>query len=357
MVRRSFVLVALVAALLLVTPQMMGRALSAGGRGAAALAARSLARRYELGKMHQRSANAHYGRYMTARALDVLLGHCRRRSTQWCQTLWFSLVSIVPHLRADMQRAAALYEKSCRLGDVRGCASSAWMDAFRYVSYARRHKRAARRLRRACAANVLSACRHLGTLLAVRKVDVLGAVMAHTIKRCRDRRRGAASACKKLGPLFRRNKRLQLTGALDAFRRACRGGDAEGCARLAERMRIGRGRTGYEHKGAVHYASRACNAGSAAGCRILAVQTLRGLGTTKSARRARTLYARACKRNDLPACLALAKLLGTNKGGPKNLTRASALWRDTCALGLLQACARGCGLPARPRRRPVRRRR
>ncbi|HEU5059331.1 MAG TPA: tetratricopeptide repeat protein, partial [Kofleriaceae bacterium] len=83
----------------------------------------------------------------------------------------------------------------------------------------------------------------------------------------------------------------------------------------------------------------ACPGGEALGCARLAERYERGDGVERDVERAVTLYERACRRELWTACTILGWLLEGGRGVPRDAQRASAVYQLACAGGEGVACS------------------
>jgi TPR repeat protein len=122
------------------------------------------------------------------------------------------------------------------------------------------------------------------------------------------------------------------------FTRACRAGDALGCARLAERYEQGRG---VEHsmRRALSLYDRACRDELWKACTILGWLLDAGRGVEHDRDRAIALYEQACSGGERVACSNLGVFYRDGSGVGRSLRRAAALFSKSCELGHGSGCA------------------
>jgi uncharacterized protein len=161
-------------------------------------------------------------------------------------------------------------------------------------------ERAATLAQQACDEDQLAACR----LVAVAKLggqgvkkDKPGAI-ALLDKTCTG---GDGMACVELGAARLSDKKL-AQDAVYAFRRACYGGEHDGCAWLGTLYADGKGGQSANPKIAVKFFEKGCKEGSTRACVGLADLLKAGKGIDKDVARAKELFAKACNAGDAKAC-------------------------------------------------------
>ena len=90
--------------------------------------------------------------------------------------------------------------------------------------------------------------------------------------------------------------------AVYRFRKACYGGEFEGCAWLGSLYGEGTGGVSRSPKLAAKFLEKACKEGSPLGCHLLAEAVRAGKGTKKDQKRAAELAEKACRGGHQPAC-------------------------------------------------------
>jgi TPR repeat protein len=130
----------------------------------------------------------------------------------------------------------------------------------------------------------------------------------------------------------------RLAAAEGVFQRACGGGDAGGCfsmgVLLAEAPDVDRspGR-------AAAFLRKACNGGSAEACvRVAAAHRDGSLGLSQSPLLAATLYEKACQGRAAAGCLGLAGLYATPGGALESQEQAAELYQRACGWHVAEAC-------------------
>jgi TPR repeat protein len=85
---------------------------------------------------------------------------------------------------------------------------------------------------------------------------------------------------------------------------------------------------------------KACRLGEALGCANLGYMTEHGEGVPRDVARARGLYREACTAGDVYGCLHRDLLAAEDAGAPRDPDRALAHWRHACEDGhVARACA------------------
>jgi TPR repeat protein len=86
--------------------------------------------------------------------------------------------------------------------------------------------------------------------------------------------------------------------------------------------------------------NKACRLGEALGCANLGYMAEHGEGLVRDVARARALYRDACLTGDVYGCLHADMLAAQDAGAPRDPTRALAHWRRACEEGRnARACA------------------
>jgi uncharacterized protein len=153
---------------------------------------------------------------------------------------------------------------------------------------------------RACAADVSLGCRMLATAkLAGEGVKKDKPAALVLLAQACDA--GDTAGCVELGQARLADKKL-AGDAVYAFRRACYGGEIEGCAWLGTLYADGKGGQSKNPKIAVKFFEKGCKEGSPRACTGLADLVKAGQGIAKDKARAKALYAEACNRGYAPAC-------------------------------------------------------
>jgi uncharacterized protein len=154
--------------------------------------------------------------------------------------------------------------------------------------------------RRACDAGELVACRDLGRATVagegIKKDAAAGVALLD--QACLG---GDGAACVDQGAALLARK-ATAEQAQYAFRRACYGGEPDGCRALGDLYAKGKGGLGKNPKIAAKFYERGCKDGVMAACTGLADAYRTGKGMAKDPTRAKALYVDACDRGHAPAC-------------------------------------------------------
>jgi uncharacterized protein len=168
---------------------------------------------------------------------------------------------------------------------------------------------AAELLDRACAGEVWAACADLAGL------HLRGEVQGHSAARAAELAAiacdaGFGPACVEHGLALlaledeapRAGRNREENQAIYRFRRACYGGEYEGCTWVGAMYADGRGGVRNNPRIAARFFEKACKEGSALGCHRLAEAVAAGVGTARDPARAAELHDKACRGGHQPAC-------------------------------------------------------
>lgn len=149
--------------------------------------------------------------------------------------------------------------------------------------------------------------------------------------------RDNAPSCDQLGvSLANKNPADASVNAL--FEKACRLGNASGCANLGTRLLYGGGGE-RNPAAATSILERACAQGDARGCSIAGDAFWAGLGIPSDGPRALKNYAKGCDGGNELACTNLGAIyMGSAKGVAVDFAKAAALARRACHGGVAIAC-------------------
>ena len=177
----------------------------------------------------------------------------------------------------DLRRAAALFHQACSAGDVAGCTALARLHLSGEEGLQDRGQ-AVTLLGQSCAAGDPSACGWLGMLHASGEGVARDEARARELldKACRA---GGADWCLLLGSLDSAAcgpAADAATATVDALRRACDGGQIEGCVRLGWMHAVGREVPRDEARG-LRMLRQACDGGAQSGCLSLGILMALGL--------------------------------------------------------------------------------
>ena len=140
---------------------------------------------------------------------------------------------------------------------------------------------------------------------------------------------GNAAACDQMGKTLYGD--YDHDGAVAWYRKACDGGDAEGCLDL--------GGTSQDSGESMAAYSKACDGGQPVGCYQLGYIYEQGKGVTVDDSRAVALYRTACDGGYAIACTHVGYMYEYGaKGVPRDITQAMALYRKDCDAGDALGC-------------------
>lgn len=162
---------------------------------------------------------------------------CTKAQAEHCLVLGVAYQNGGHGLKRDDSRAADLYQRTCELGEIRGCNNLAVMLE-KGEGRPRDLKQAFAIYDQGCAAKHALACRNLGRFLR----DGLGVAKSAT----------KATAAYRL--------------ALELSKQACAEGEAEGCSNIGWMYRSGNEGVPKDEKQARSYLKRACDMGYRAVC-------------------------------------------------------------------------------------------
>lgn len=129
-----------------------------------------------------------------------------------------------------------------------------------------------------------------------------------------------------------------LPGAVAHYKRACDGGNMNGCSGLGFLHIRGAGVAKDSARG-FDLARRACDAGSMPGCNILGFAYERGEGANVDLLRAAGLFLKACDGGVAAACTNLGIFYRDGRGLVADAARAAALFKQACEGGSADGCA------------------
>jgi TPR repeat protein len=150
---------------------------------------------------------------------------------------------------------------------------------------------------------------------------------------------GNAQGCNELGLMCVKGDGVpkDTTEALALFTKACDGGYAAGCFNLGvmygESVGVSR-----DSAKAVALFTRACDGGYVRGCFNLAIIYDDGDGVPKDPAKALPLFAKACDGEYTAGCNSLGVMYDKGDGVAKDTTKASALFTKACDGGYANAC-------------------
>jgi TPR repeat protein len=135
--------------------------------------------------------------------------------------------------------------------------------------------------------------------------------------------------------LFPSDQEMQTLRPL--MEKACAGGLADGCVRLAQAVREGRGGPADPMR-ALELLERACAIDATAGCTALAETLRTAHGPARDPRRALALLEGACTAGHGPACRPAGSMRYQSEAGPPNAQRALELFERGCRAGDADSC-------------------
>lgn len=125
--------------------------------------------------------------------------------------------------------------------------------------------------------------------------------------------------------------------AVALYKRACDGGNMNGCGSLASLYAEGKG-VEKDLVRAVELAQLSCNGGSAVGCTNLGYYYHNGVGVAKNPLRAASLYLRACDDGNAVGCNNLGVLYRDGTGVKEDPAQAAELFSRACDRGFANSC-------------------
>jgi TPR repeat protein len=121
--------------------------------------------------------------------------------------------------------------------------------------------------------------------------------------------------------------------------RACDGGNADSCRRLAVSYALGRDTDKDETRATALY-ERSCSLGDSAACLFAGQMYEFAHGVPADPAKAAALYRLSCDRQLLAGCYNLAIMYERGRGVPPDQERAAELYNVACAGGAQEACDR-----------------
>jgi uncharacterized protein len=202
----------------------------------------------------------------------------------------------------DAARAAALFERSCKLGSSAGCRNLALHGGGKGVD-------------RACTSNAPEACCELGHRYEHgRGVEVDLARAALLYQSACDA--GNGRGCDLHGYLWEHGLGVaqDYPRAVELYQQACGDGLVVGCYDLGRMYQHGLGVTQDDQR-AVDIFEETCGDGTGPGCHSLAYMYQHGRGVSQSVTKALLLYDKSCNHGEMEGCLGQAELLEFGRGG------------------------------------------
>jgi uncharacterized protein len=272
--------------------------------------------------------NTYFNRFgdraASARARDLLSGACQRRFASACSGLGRLVLGDGGQ---DVSEAKGLYRTGCELGDAEGCARLALLEGGDEFGGSR--TRADDALTRACQLGRLSSCQDLavGALGHPGKQEEAVRLLVQTCHR------GHAGSCLSAAHVFApiASPRANCDQALPLARKACQGGEEDGCATV-EACRL----PGPERGPALEQLRRGCERRNGLACLYWA--EAHADQETENDRR-RGAYMTACR-----AGYGEAQYLACGRLGAMELTRAKTRPEAEQAVKMLEeACEHASG--------------
>ncbi len=127
--------------------------------------------------------------------------------------------------------------------------------------------------------------------------------------------------------------------AREAAEASCEAGNLEGCFKLAEMQRTGKGGA-QDLKAAAKSYRTMCDGRDGRGCSGLAYLTVQGRGVTENQAEGRALYKTACDYGDVSGCAAYGSMAYTGTGGRKDIQAGTNALTLACERGYEWACTR-----------------
>jgi TPR repeat protein len=146
---------------------------------------------------------------------------------------------------------------------------------------------------------------------------------------------GEAQGCELLAGLYLLGKGVKKDEekAVELFQKACDGDDAHGCEALGKMFRDGRGVTADLGK-AKKFLTKACDADAYGACTSLALDAMKSGDKDKGVE----LMTKACNGDDKIGCMGLGALYLHGNGVKKDLEKAKQILGKSCKLGEKSAC-------------------
>lgn len=154
---------------------------------------------------------------------------------------------------------------------------------------------------------------------------------------------GDASGCGKLGALYERGAGIEKDdkAAAELYQKGCGLRDTHACAGLGFFLEYGKGGLAVDKRGAASHYKLACDADDPRGCAGLASLYISGEGgLPKDEALGARLYQRACDGGDMGACAGLGPYYQSGTGGfAKDEAKAVSLYTKACESGEMRGCA------------------
>ncbi|MBX2800875.1 MAG: sel1 repeat family protein [Myxococcales bacterium] len=261
---------------------------------------------------------------------------CAAKHASACTGLAWFFESGRASTPVDAERAIALYERGCALGDLYACTSQGWMT--QHGDGVEADRDAALALyRRACDGGDGRGCGNAGALFLQGTSEDRASALQWFERGCVLEH---GPSCVAQGDVFS-DPETEPSGverAAELYGRACELGAASGCNQLGIAHETGRGAPRDPATAAVHY-DRACVLGNGVGCSNLGALFQFGRGMVADATKALELYRRACELGSGAGCTNLGYLTENGLGQPADRTAAMLHYETACELGDDTGCA------------------
>jgi TPR repeat protein len=148
-------------------------------------------------------------------------------------------------------------------------------------------------------------------------------------KQCNE---GTTRSCTDLAKkIDKRNNGTSNEKSLELYKRACFGGDGEGCFKLAAAYQYGYGGLEKDRPRSIELYKQACNCRSPEGCTDQGYGTQYGEGVTRDEKAAAELYEKGCELGNAIGCKNIGWMYETGTGVEKSLEKAIAFYDRACA--------------------------
>jgi len=134
-------------------------------------------------------------------------------------------------------------------------------------------------------------------------------------------------------------QQAKLKVAREAAETSCKAGNLEGCFKLAEMQRTGKGGA-QDLAGAAKSYKTMCDGRDGRGCSGLAYLTVQGRGVAANQTEGRALYKTACDYGDVSGCAAYGNMAYTGTGGRKDIQAGTNALTLACNRNYEWACTR-----------------
>ncbi len=149
---------------------------------------------------------------------------------------------------------------------------------------------------------------------------------------------GIARSCADLAAMLGKDGPDAQERALQLSRKACDGGDGDGCYQLGVGHELGKGALAKDLGRAASLYARACNCGSHRGCNDVAFALEKGQGVAQDKARAVALYVRSCDLGSALGCKNAGVMFHDGAGVRADPGRAFALSTRACEGGEAGGC-------------------